>query len=290
MGCCVSRSSGPNSPYPGGAPNASARPINPSSPLNSPESTHSSRNPATRRRHRDQGPLDQHIDKPLRRHQWTSRDRRWTRRRLDHERADFFDTRVTGRPEIWQTVHAALQVMWDSAGQDDQDDEGLATAQTILSAAEISLPSGNLVNGVYDSLGNYYQIPEWVVCDPDNLVEEDRLDVKVNASNTGDETAGEDDEDLKKRREDRGKAVVDVREQIAVRARLSENGRDVVVNISKQDTVKTLSHRVAEEARMLDKRIRMAYMGKMLKENASLESQGWQVGHVVNALIFDTNP
>jgi hypothetical protein len=32
----------------------------------------------------------------------------------------------------------------------------------------------------------------------------------------------------------------------------------------------------------------MAYMGKMLKDGASLEAQGWQVGHVVNALVFDT--
>lgn len=27
-------------------------------------------------------------------------------------------------------------------------------------------------------------------------------------------------------------------------------------------------------------------MGKILKENASLTSQGWQEGHVVNALVF----
>lgn len=31
----------------------------------------------------------------------------------------------------------------------------------------------------------------------------------------------------------------------------------------------------------------MAYMGKILKENASLEAQGWRDGHVVNALVFD---
>lgn len=27
-------------------------------------------------------------------------------------------------------------------------------------------------------------------------------------------------------------------------------------------------------------------MGKILKETASLESQGWQHGHIVNALVF----
>lgn len=28
-------------------------------------------------------------------------------------------------------------------------------------------------------------------------------------------------------------------------------------------------------------------MGKMLKENASLEAQGWHAGHVINALVFN---
>ncbi|KAH7110964.1 hypothetical protein EDB81DRAFT_863008 [Dactylonectria macrodidyma] len=158
MGCCFSRSSGPNSPYPGGAPNASSRAINPP-PLSLPEPAHGD-NPrgASRRRRREQRPLDQHIDKPLRRHEWSSRDRSWTRRGIATERADFFDTRVTRRPEVWQTIHAALQVLWDPVDQDAQDDgsNGLATAQMILSAAEISLPTGNLVNGVYDALGNYY--------------------------------------------------------------------------------------------------------------------------------------
>ncbi|KAF4467432.1 hypothetical protein FALBO_5684, partial [Fusarium albosuccineum] len=65
MGCCFSRSSGPNSPYPGGAPNASSRAINPP-PLSLPEAATGSlaQNPAERRRRRHSRPLDQHIDKP----------------------------------------------------------------------------------------------------------------------------------------------------------------------------------------------------------------------------------
>jgi hypothetical protein len=35
------------------------------------------------------------------------------------------------------------------------------------------------------------------------------------------------------------------------------------------------------------KRIRIAYMGKILQENASLMDQGWKPGHVVNALVFN---
>ena len=33
-------------------------------------------------------------------------------------------------------------------------------------------------------------------------------------------------------------------------------------------------------------KVRIAYMGKMLKESESLHAQGWQEGHVVNALVF----
>lgn len=35
------------------------------------------------------------------------------------------------------------------------------------------------------------------------------------------------------------------------------------------------------------KMVRLAYMGKILKENTSFVDQGWQAGHVINALIFD---
>jgi hypothetical protein len=32
--------------------------------------------------------------------------------------------------------------------------------------------------------------------------------------------------------------------------------------------------------------VRIAYMGKILKENETLVAQGWKEGHVVNALVF----
>ncbi|KPM44796.1 hypothetical protein AK830_g1715 [Neonectria ditissima] len=301
MGCCFSRSSGPNSPYPGGAPNASSRAINPP-PLSLPEPAHGDRpRGSSRRRRREQRPLDQHIDKPLRRHEWASLDRPWTKSGLATERADFFDTRVTGRPEVWQTIHAALQVLWDPASQDAQDDgsNGLATAQMILSAAEISLPTGNLVNGVYDALGNYYQLPEWVVSDPENLAEEPDAGAKGDISIGGDDTTAEDDMtdddddddddgEIEGRKREKGKEVIDVRELVALRARLSETGRDIKLSITKSETVKSVARKIAHESNLAsNKRIRIAYMGKILKENSSLAAQGWQTGHVVNALVFN---
>ncbi|KAF4344117.1 hypothetical protein FBEOM_1906 [Fusarium beomiforme] len=293
MGCCLSRSSGPNSPYPGGAPNASSRAINPP-PLALPEAAQPQIPAERRRQHRRSNrPLDQHIDKPLRRHEWTSRDRTWTKKELAKERAAFFDTRVTGRPEIWQTIRAALEVLWDPVSQDAQDDgsNGLATAQMILSAAEISLPTGNLSNGVYDALGNYYQLPEWVVCDPLNVQEDNEDGAKDDGSNAGDDTAGDEelsDEEIDGKKQEKGKEVDDVRETVKLRARLSENGQDIKVTISESETVRSVAKKIAHEAGLAStKKIRIAYMGKILKDNLSLTAQNWQTGHIVNALVFD---
>ncbi|KAJ3495785.1 hypothetical protein NLG97_g3145 [Lecanicillium saksenae] len=288
MGCCFSQSAGPNSPYPGGIPNASARHINPP-PLSLGESATAP--PATtqasprRRRRRDRGPLDEHINKPLRRHVWASVDRQWTRKELDAERAEYFDTRVTARPEIWQTLHSALQVLWEPPTQETNDSgqTALQTAQSMLNAAEISLPTGNMMNGAYDSLGNYYALPEWVISDPQNMVEYDH---DKDGLSGDDETQG-DGEDGELSREEKGKDV-DEGEQIQIRARLSESGSDIAVSVYKTDLVRTVIRKMATEAKLsTSKKIRLAYMGKMLKENATLESQGWQEGHIVNALVFN---
>ena len=33
-------------------------------------------------------------------------------------------------------------------------------------------------------------------------------------------------------------------------------------------------------------KVKIAYLGKILKENETLLAQGWREGHVVNALVF----
>ncbi|OIW28810.1 hypothetical protein CONLIGDRAFT_392650 [Coniochaeta ligniaria NRRL 30616] len=332
MGCCISRPSGPNSPYPGGVgADASARAINdapqqvtiapalqqaPNDSLPSPASGQ----PRRHRHHGDQ-PLDQHINKPLRRHEWISRSRSWTPAALDRERAEFFDTRVTGRQEIWQALRAALEMMWEAdttarnsrvrqqaesptesevgvtttSGEQDRA-EALATAQSILSAAEITLPTGDLANGAYDTFGNYYSFPEHIVADPINisLTQEDESGVAY-GDTKGDLTAGEetaeeelgDEDEAARRREEKGKAVIDMRDQVPLKARLSEGDRDVTLSVGRGESVRSVSRRIAEEALLpATKKIRLAYMGKILKEGSSLLSQGWKQGHVVNALVF----
>ncbi|KAI0206520.1 hypothetical protein F4808DRAFT_122832 [Astrocystis sublimbata] len=303
MGCCFSRPSGSDAPRPTSASSPSAGASN-----NHRRASSTGDDPnaqlAVAHNRRSRQPLSQHIDKPLRRHEWTSKDRAWTRPDLDLQRAEFFDTRVTGRPEVWQVIRAALEALWESdirqaVGVDSMDNDGsagLATAQGILKAAEVTLPTGDLSNGVYDSLGNYYSLPEWIVCDPTNVAEDSRIrpesvvkDDKADDDLTGEDTAEEVDEDeALRRREEKGKAVVDIKNLVKVRARLSENYPDVVISIDADETVRSLSRKIAEESGLPSTRhVRIAYMGKILKENMSLQSQGWHKDHVVNALVFN---
>lgn len=187
---------------------------------------------------------------------------------MDRERIDFFDTRVSGRPEIWQTLHAALDVLWtaDAAGRDDPNDSSddhsaplaLATAQSILDAADITLPTGNLADGAYDLLGNYYQLPAHIVSDPCNIVsgDDDNDDDRFGEAKTAeDTTAGaedKDDEDVEdeaeRRRVHKGKAVINVSDQVLAVVRLSNTARDLKLEVGKDESVRSIMHRIMEES------------------------------------------
>ena len=153
---------------------------------------------------------------------------------MERERAEFFETRVTGHTEIWDTLKIVVGLVQDG---------DIPTAQSILDAAAITLPTGDLKNGAYDEAGNFYQFPEHIVSDPTNII----LD------QTGDDVKGEasvdtaDDEELERKREEKGKSVV--KDVVNVKARLSDRGGpDVVVSIGKEQTVRTLVRRIGEEA------------------------------------------
>ncbi|KAK9774647.1 hypothetical protein SCAR479_08732 [Seiridium cardinale] len=315
QGCCFSQPAGPNAPHPGGAPAGSTGAIN--SPRLQPATTegNSARSAAVTqtsrphprtssseasRRRREQRPLDQHIDKPLRWHVWHSKNRIWTRAQLDKEREDFFDTRVTGRPEVWQTIHAALRELWDADtsrrvaakvdGDATQDDPALGIAQGILRAAEVTLPTGDMANGVYDSLGQYYTLPEWIVRDPVNVatvgnqakVEVDR---KCDLASGGESSEEVDADEALRRREEKGKAVVDPKTTTKIRIRISETARDIIVRVSPDESVRSVGQKALQQSGLdpSTRRIRLFYLGKPLKDDASLASQGHNKDHIINA-------
>lgn len=116
-------------------------------------------------------------------------------------------------------------------------DGGYGTAQTILTAADITIPTGDLANGVYDSFGAFYPLPEHIVSDPVNLAV-----VPPRGANDADKSEDEQSEEEIKRRDEKGKGVM-----VEVKARLSDNGgHDLTIKIGKDETVRLVTRRILE--------------------------------------------
>jgi hypothetical protein len=143
------------------------------------------------------------------------------------------------------TLKTALRVLWSG---EDGEEGGIATAQTILEAADVTLPTGDLANGAYDAFGALYSLPEWVVADPVNLVVEEDDDGEEGLMKGNPEVVDEEEE-AARRREEKGKAVLAAADIISVTARLSDRGgADVTVQLGKADSVRLLTKRIFEES------------------------------------------
>ena len=178
--------------------------------------------------------MGEQFNAPLRPHVWTSKQK-WTRSGLDRERTEFFETRVTGHAEIWATLKVVVGLVQDG---------DISTAQSILDAAAITLPTGDLKNGAYDEAGNLYQMPEHIVSDPTNLILDQPGEDDIKGELSRDIT---DDEELERKRDEKGKTLV--KDLIKVKARLSDRGGpDVIVSVGRDQVIRTLARRVAEEA------------------------------------------
>jgi len=285
MGCCHStaRDEEESSPY---SPSnthgdSSSRAITSAPTQQLPDTSsarNSSQNPETSQRSRTRRnlALGEQFNAPLRPHVWTAK-KQWNRSQLDRERQEFFDTRVTGHTEIWATLKVVVGLLADG---------DISTAQSIVDAAAITIPTGDLRNGAYDEAGNLYQMPEHVISDPQNVVLDHQEDIKKGEVSN---EATDDDEAIERKREEKGKSVLKTGDMIKVRARLSDRGGpDVVIHLGKDQVVRMLVRRVQEEANVTGNgKVKIAYMGKVLKDGETLQAQGWREGHVVNALVFN---
>lgn len=176
-----------------------------------------------------------------------SHGRAWTPRALVAERDAFFDTRVTGHAEVWAALAAATALMRDGE---------MATAQGIVDAAGVTVPTGDLADGAYDEGGVFYRLPEHVVSDPLDLVADD--DVDPDEDGEGDGTLCGLDEDL----DADSKFVADDSEDeldgkvdgISVVVRLSDRGRDIAVSLGKHASVAALERRLRHEAKVSGRR------------------------------------
>ncbi|RAK97029.1 uncharacterized protein BO80DRAFT_438081 [Aspergillus ibericus CBS 121593] len=246
----------------------------------------SANSPATARSSRTRAahfPLNQHYNSPIRRHVWYSKRRLWTRAQLDQERTEFFETRVTGRPEVWAALSAAVSLMRTG---------DLETAQSFVDAAGITVPTGDLCQGCYDEQGVLYRLPQCIVSDPENIVrsdqDQDQDDFDTDDGKLSSDEASGDEliaDDVERRRDEKGKASE--RDLIRVRARLSDRGGpDLTLSVVKTMNVGLIARKLQQEAGIpRTHRVRIAYLGRMLKEHVPLVDQGWNPVHVINALV-----
>ena len=154
-------------------------------------------------------------------------------------------------------------------------------AQGIVDAVGLNVPDGKVAvgseprsqgrtrrtGGVFDERGVGYDIPAWVVADPEDVVEE--------AGGGGGEVLGE---------KGKGKAG-DVGEIVTVKARLSDRSMDVVVKMGMGQTAAVVCAEVHKRIGM--RRIRLLYLGQVWSETKTLEELGYKEGDVVSAFVFD---
>ena len=209
----------------------------------------------------------------------------WTRKHLEDERTAFFDTRVSGNDEVWKALRVVCELVRNRE---------IAEAQGILDALNITCPTGRIARdrgkhgqrgGVYDERGQLYDIPAWVVTDPDDIIEDMEKDTgTIGATRDEEAEAGVEgssppkDEKGKGRAEDRG-------EILSLRARLSNTGSDVKVKVGSKEQVVEAIRQIQQQ--IGPKRVRLMYLGKTLDEHSVLDQTPWKPGHVVNALVFE---
>ncbi|OAL50470.1 hypothetical protein IQ07DRAFT_427374 [Pyrenochaeta sp. DS3sAY3a] len=197
-----------------------------------------------------------------------STNQTWTRARLDKERQDWWDTQVTGSLEIWGAIRLAAQYLAASE---------VAEAQTMLDVTGCTCPTGLLWRGVYDSTGVQYRVPEWVVVEPEGLVEEGGAGgaavVVGGVGKSDDGVVGEARND----------------EVWSVRIRTSHDQRDVLVWVRSKETVASIVEKVRKHAELdLYAPVRLAYGGRIYQDADTLESHPyWNYAneYVITALV-----
>ena len=221
---------------------------------------------------------------------WRSNSRTWTKRQLAREREIFWETQVTGQAEVWAALKLAIDMM---IGTGDQPQPDPQAAQAVVEAAGCTCPTGRLGEGVWDDRGRLYKLPRWILSDPINVKEGYAAEDEDEDMPEDDEVEEEDDSkdnDLYDETEpmDKGKdRVYFGPNAITVIARMSDRGTDLNITLREDQSIRSLIRRVQSEAGLpTETKLRIAYMGRILKEHESLVDQGWKPEHVVNVLVF----
>lgn len=95
---------------------------------------------------------------------------------LHRQRTEFWETapQYDGLVETWNSLRVAVEL----SHQND-----LATAQAVLDSAGIIIPSGDLGMGCYDERGHRFVIPDFVLSEPGNIID-DEVEMKPRDSSS----------------------------------------------------------------------------------------------------------
>jgi hypothetical protein len=141
-----------------------------------------------------------------------------------------------------------LEVLWQG-GEPEDTDGGLATANSILSAAEITVSNGDLTKDLYDRFGGLYKLPKHIVSDPQNLAPSPPPEPEDDGEGSKEEGESDevDEDEILRRREEKGKAVVNEADLVDVKVRFSDARPDRIVRVGQDDSVRLVVRRIAEE-------------------------------------------
>lgn len=201
---------------------------------------------------------------------------------------------MTGDPAVWSAIKLICEMLRNN---------DVAGAQGMMDAVGLTCPTGRIKSdkirgqngerrkgGIFDEQGRGYDIPGWIVRDPADLLPEPEAVEKETLDGASDEEDEwtDDGEGGRKKRDEKGKARAEsIGEPVKVRARLSDRGSDVTVEVGANQKVRTVNKRISEQAG--GKKVKLMYLGKIMAEDRTMSDQGWQPGHVVNALVFDAS-
>jgi len=170
-----------------------------------------------------------------------------------------------------------------------------AEAQGILDALNVTCPHGRIATGrgrkrekggLYDERGELYDIPAWVLTDPEDVVEDEEKDAEGGAVDGAEDGGDAGSTAPAQPREEKGKGrAEDLGELIRLRARLSDRGTDILVSVGTKQKIADIVRLIKEK--IGKKHLRLMYLGKALDERLTLEQTNWKQGHVVNAMVFE---
>ena len=191
------------------------------------------------------------------------------------ERSRFWETRIEGREDSWQTLKGVAQALIDG---------DVALANALLDAAEFTSPNGSL-ELCYDSYGEQYAVPTLCYATPSNVARSSS-DASPDAAGSTAIDHGSMEADVKGRDPTE---VMDESMIVNLKVRIVNSGITVAVRGWKNCRVADIHTQVARELLKRDdvdydsppRKMRLFYMGKEMSAGQLLSTYAVGEKHII---------